>query len=184
MAKVKKLFTTKDIGKRLGPAVGQSTAGTAGFLAGKIITNKIVSKKPEAAKIIGPASFLAGTAIIAVTDDKHPAAKYVHAGAIGLSASGGFQMVDTLVDDTTKQRIGLSGVPSDKNGSNQEEQPDVFDELAQEAENEVEQELSGMEEPEDEPVEEPGNEEEPGEQLPVSGIENTDTSALIDELMD
>jgi len=134
MAK-RKFLDTKNIGKKIMPAVVDGAVSGTGYLAGKIAANKLSEKNPKIVKVKGPAAFLLGSLIAATANDKDKTGHLIRQFGMGMSTYGAAEMADAFIPEDTKAKLGLSGLGlTDKEA----------EKLAEEAAKQVEAEFSGI----------------------------------------
>ena len=130
-----KFLDTKNIGKNFVPAVVDAGVSSGGYLAGKIVANKISAKNPKFVKAKGPVAFLLGTTIAAVSNTKDRTGQMLKNFGIGISTYGGAEMADAFIPEDTKAKLGLSGLGITEDEANK---------IAQEAAAEIDASMSGV----------------------------------------
>jgi hypothetical protein len=135
MAKKTKIIDTKNVSKKVMPAIVDAAVSTTGYLGTKILSSKLEAKQPKLTKAKGPAAFLLGSVIAAMANTKDKNGNLLKQFGVGMATYGGSEMADAFIPEDTKAKIGLSG--TDNNQIDAEE-------IAKQVAQEVEQEFQGI----------------------------------------
>lgn len=135
----KKMIKTKEFGKRFVPSLISTATVSGGFIGTEILLNKTL-KSEKLKRLKGPLAFLAGTALVALADEKD--GKIVADLGRGMATAGARYTVDALVPAETKSKMGISSLGSiDETDPDQRER--MLNDIAQQVKAEIE-EMQGI----------------------------------------
>lgn len=155
--KVKLIRSMKDVKKNVVPALTTTAAEAAGFIGATSGGNLIISalekkakdpvKFAKTKKILGPIQFGLGFAVKLFGNEQH-----VQAVGSGMCMAGVSQMADDFIPDDVKTKMGLTGLGASKtiDASFNRDLDAEFEQMAQQAAAEMEQQMNGVKDPENE----------------------------------